>query len=94
MQAICEDCEERLLNMGEPVLCVCERVCQDYADRGVTVLFDDYDGDICTVVKFLETKGYLISSEVAVNEVAIFPNKNTSYFNEDTRKFCWCPYFR
>lgn len=92
MTCICRDCQDRLVEKGDVAFKLCEKVCNDYLTSGMTTYDEKENTGLRGILKHLEAKGYLLSSEISLDFVAIWPNMERLFFDEEKRKFCWCPY--
>jgi hypothetical protein len=42
------------------------------------------------ILKFLEVRGYLLSTEISTDSIGIVPNTTTGFYIEPFGYYCWC----
>ena len=88
----CHACIEPLFNYGEIAAYVYMGVCEHYVGRGYAVPIDK---DECArgtteIVKFLELKDYLTTTEICRNVIAARPNYH-NFSNKHGHLYCSDP---
>jgi len=72
----CDDCMDKLQLFGGIAYEVFENICHNYAFRVPFILstdIHDTDHGYLSIITFLESKGYVLTTESSENSVAIIP---------------------
>jgi hypothetical protein len=90
---ICTKCAIEFASYGCPCIVLMELLVSKMLVDECAVYDEKTFKDISIIkqaVKFLESKKYLISTEVDQTSIAIYPNLSTCKFNYETNILCWC----
>ncbi len=90
---VCDHCAKTIDNFGYPCTVLINLACAYYRHSKILDYDENYDKDLLVIKQpaiFLETKGYLISTETGPTTVSLVPNFSRCTFDEETNKFCWC----
>lgn len=89
---LCASCAERIKEYGQPAYTILALACSDYL-AGKRCYFSHKDPKwktVAQVVKFLEQKGYIVTTEITPTEIQIIPNGRTAFLLEYSENFCFC----
>ena len=84
---MCSDCQNYFDLMGHPAKVIITRACYASERMGYVCYDDSSNWEGC--VKYLEVKGYLVSTEKSEKTICYKLAPNTAIFNEPGY-FCWC----
>ena len=88
---MCEDCRSRFFNYGYMCSDVMNIIIATHFAQVLTVYNDFFeDKGFLSTIKFLERKGYLISTEVETGFCGVRLNDKKYVFDEDNVTICWC----
>lgn len=88
---ICAHCINRIKDYGFICFDIMDSVCRNTLSCDISYYDDSYDSEKNKpVIKFLESKNYLITTEIDELMVVIRPNLDHGSFDEQAREFCWC----
>ncbi len=91
MFLVCQKCLHRISEYGEICLDIMGQVCENDSNDVLTCYFEqDLPDSHKTVVKFLETKNYIVSTERGNNKIAIISTAKDCSNDDMDRYFCWC----
>ena len=90
MNILCPKCKQELLKLGQPLQ-------QFYEDililncHGASLIFDENicDSSTKTISKYLESKGMIITTEVAESKISMIINHKNLFYNLDFDQFCF-----
>jgi hypothetical protein len=90
---ICECCHDIVSNYSYECCALLEIACDAYSlGKFFAVLdvrsFSDENKSLFKALRFLERKGYLISTEMSEKILVVVPNVTKALFHEDV--ICWC----
>ena len=90
---LCDRCAEKIESYGYPCTALMNLVCA-YNRYCQLLDYDENDDKDLLILKqpatFLESKGYIVTSEISESKVALLPNFYNCVFDEENNKFCWC----
>jgi len=92
MFKVCCECVSNVKSFGHPSYIVFVEV-WDALNYGGGLVIDQSDNTqkkIFSIVKFLESKGYLVTTEISKNLVGVLPNYIKWFYNEEFNSVCWC----
>src|SRR5690606_32507972 len=91
--SMCEECETRFYDYGFICLPVMQVITEKYFSD-MSVIYDDFfhDRGFLSSVKFLERKGFLVSTEIENRACVVKLNKSTFSFNNELNTVCWCSF--
>jgi hypothetical protein len=85
---VCEECISRLSKYSVIYSDFLTEVCLS-ALHGQTIFFrEGFDDNYCNVVKFLEIRGYVVSSDLYHEYIGVKSNLNR--ISVKNGRFCWC----
>jgi hypothetical protein len=90
---VCEHCAKNIAAFGHPCTVLIDLVCAYYRNSQLLDYDENYDKDTLVLKQpamFMESKGYIVSTESDQTKVSILPNFSRCTFDEDSNKFCWC----
>lgn len=90
---ICEYCAQTIAGFGYPCTVLINLACAYYRNSKILDYDENYDKDVLLLkypAIFLESKGYIISTETSETNVSLVPNFSRCTFDEEKNKFCWC----
>ena len=68
-----------------------EKICYNELERSRSLFHDVQSDDILkSAIKFLEGKGYIVSTDIFDNFIAVRPNLSNGRFDPQMQKYCWC----
>jgi hypothetical protein len=88
---ICLRCMESIKSYGMLCAIVMEKICFNFC-RGKVSIFEELDEKkLRPVIKFLEMKGFLVTTDVQEDIILVRPLILTTILtDEDWDLFCWC----
>lgn len=89
---ICPACTTRIQDYGYICLSIMQKVCEASSQNDF-VFYDEKEapGSMQGVVKFLESKMLIVTTEVAKDCIGILPYKRSENYDYINNLFCWCP---
>lgn len=93
---ICSQCLSQIKTYGHPCYIIMRSVCKAINSGAPLVFQEKYtDKDVCSeplsgAIKWLESKGYLVTCEISEKDVAIYPNFYDALYNSELHELCWC----
>ncbi len=89
---ICENCSQTISEYGYPCIELINMVCAYHRYCKQLTYDENYEPDSAIIqpLLFLESKGYLVSTDIENDKIEILPNFSRCKFDEETNKFCWC----
>jgi len=85
---ICNRCLNHISTFGLPCLNLLKLICKQFNESSSLIYFEDYGYN--QTIKYLEQKGYVITTECGRVAFVAFPNiRDKQAYNED-RIYCWC----
>jgi len=90
---ICPKCAETVASYGHPCMALLRDVCSyhllskslNYSENHVTTLYQ-----IKSTIKFMESKNYLLTTEIDLHRIAIVINQKHGGWDYINQRFCWC----
>jgi len=90
-EVVCKYCQEDLEEFGFICFEILETVCQNYIDGEESFYCDsEFRSSITKTIRFLEHKGYVLTTEAENGLVEITPWNYCGDFYDDEELFCWC----
>jgi len=88
---ICQICTARITDYGFMCFEIMEEVCRCAVNHD-TIYYHEIitNPHLKEIIKILETKGLLISTEIDNFRVVIKPNNKQEGFGSQDITFCWC----
>lgn len=87
---ICELCSERIEGYGFLCLYVLELICKNtFENQALSYRESKTPKEVKTVIKFLESKGIVLTIEIDRTIVAVVPYV-TGILEKEQRMYCWC----
>lgn len=88
---LCSTCENRIEQYG----CLCVEFMQELCEnafKGDSLCYHETHSPlhVKTIIKFLENKQFVVSSDLLSDVVVIMPNLTSGSFNDEKKVFCWC----
>lgn len=92
MSLLCEKCSQTIAEYGYPCVALINLACAYHRYCKQLTYDENYapDAAISQPLLFLESKGYLVSTDIESHKVEIIPNFYRCHFDEEANKFCWC----
>jgi len=93
MVMICEDCKDKLRVYGWACFHVLESVADVVEVLPYLIHIENENDDskfMCVVFRFLERKGYLLSTEIDNDTVAYTLNTSKALYSSKKDELCWC----
>lgn len=89
---ICRNCHKHLKKLGEPAIQIIETACLSFVENGLFYISSNEIGyrHLVQIVAYLEFKGYIVTTELNITDIAIVPNSRIATFIEYQENFCWC----
>lgn len=88
---ICGECLNQIMAYGHPSYIIFKDVLKATLNGGSFVLENNPENeDFYEVIKFLESKRYIITTEVSKDEIGIITNYTSAYFDIEKNYLCWC----
>lgn len=87
----CQECREKLEDCGELAVTLFETICEAWIDTEQIHLVEDectYIRDYIAVAKYLESKGFIVTTESGINTLAIKPIGLMPIDDYQTFTFC------
>lgn len=91
-RALCPHCIKRVTAYGYPAIWMLAKVCESFADGYLTIYENPAFRKYNPIVRWLERRGYFISTEIELNMIAIVPNTTTGIYYDLFGYYCWCIY--
>jgi hypothetical protein len=88
---LCFDCQNRFYNYGYMCSEVIDMIYKSHL-CSINTMYHDFleDKGFLSTIKFLERKGYLISTECEGGFCYVKLNDAKFIYNQDTQVICWC----
>jgi hypothetical protein len=89
---ICQHCAFKIDVYGFPCLVLMDLICAYYLNN-IPFTFNsenDYEIIFKQPNKFLEKKGFLVSTEINDKDIQVLPNMRKCHLDRHTGRFCWC----
>ena len=84
----CRECREKLEDCGEFALELFELICMSYIVEEPFIIVVDYSGfSFMEVVKYLELKGFVMTTESGISNIAVKPF-GLQQIEEEVFTFC------
>ena len=90
---ICQHCAKTIAFYGYPCTALINLVCNYYRHSKILDYDENYAKDVLALKQpamFLESKEYIISTEISETKLALLPNFSKCSFDEENNIFCWC----
>ena len=89
---ICPICSYKVSTYGYPCTVLIELAIAHYLKKSPLTFNDrDYNDRLFKIpLQYLETKGFLISTECDDIHIQILPNMREAFYDEQEKRFCWC----
>ena len=89
--AICSDCYKKIEAFGQPCRDLCLKSCLAHCQKGFVEVTFEESIKLSPIIRFMEEKRILVSTEISKSKVALVPN--TKYLIiEHNPVYCWCAY--
>lgn len=89
---VCAECFKTVEGYGSPCVAIMD-MCVDYYWKCQCLTYRESYQENCSetvqVAKFLESKGYIVTTETSSEFVAIIPNFTCGYWDKNMSIFCW-----
>jgi hypothetical protein len=83
---ICRHCITKLADFGSHCTFIVENACINHFGKMPLLITQEHELSEC--IKFLELKGYIVTTESDQYDLFIAPN--TIKFNKKQKGYCWC----
>jgi len=91
MCQLCSECALKIMSYGQPSYTIFKHTLHATLHGGGLVITNSKDDKKhMEVIKFLESKGYVITTEVSKNEIGCITNYTNAFWHEDGNYLCWC----
>lgn len=91
MNLLCRQCQNKIDDLGLPAASIYNLIMEKELEGSFIFYDQSWKPDLLeTIVKYLERKNLIFTSEVSQSEIKIRWNSKILTYHEDIEKFCFC----
>lgn len=88
---ICGHCTHQIMDYGHHSFIIFKDVLEATLNGGCLVLSNNpEDKKFYDIVKFLEKRKYVLTTEVSKDEIGVITNYTAAFFDMERNYLCWC----